>query len=430
MSLPLALYYLTLQSLQFVQASPISPLNRRDASSCDESQDTRSISSIIWSCLATVFLCTWVAIHPNIPPPEKSIVTTLRRVGIMAMAVISPELVIMWAMRQWLVSRKLRKKYENMGWTQTHGFFALMGGFMLYEGDQPIRTLLPDELELLFLAGQIDFPHITEEEIKDRSKGDFVSKGLVIVQTGWFIMQCVARGVEHLPITKLELSTLAFAVLNLATYALWWNKPLNVKRPFRVYQDKLSDTQSILLYGESESESEGGRQPSVVHRILGVITAPMAPFAHMAHPPDIRPGAKTLPAFYAGSLAKSELWMVILAAGTVAIAFGAIHCVAWSFQFPSHTERLIWRVSSFIIMGLPVAILVLHTDHRTHETPLILQAGAAETPVRHKVNAAVFVFITYFIARVALMVLAFMSMRVLPPQEYQIVHWTNIIPHI
>jgi len=37
-----------------------------------------------------------------------------------------------------------------------------------------------------------------------------------------------------LPITKIEVVTLAYATLNFATYALWWHKPLNVQCPFRV----------------------------------------------------------------------------------------------------------------------------------------------------------------------------------------------------
>jgi hypothetical protein len=109
-----------------------------------------------------------------------------------------------------------------------------MGGFMLFDGDQAVRTLFPEELEYLSRMGEIDFPSITEREIRDKSKGDILSKGLVIMQLAWFALQCVARGVEHLPITQLELVTLAFAALNMATYWLWWNKALNVQCPLPV----------------------------------------------------------------------------------------------------------------------------------------------------------------------------------------------------
>ena len=115
-----------------------------------------------------------------------------------------------------------------------HGFFVIMGGFMLFEGDEATRTLTPDLLESLSDKGKIDFPEITENEIQDRSKGDGLTKGLVVIHTSWSILQCIARGVEHLPITEFEIMTLAFAVLNFATYWLWWHKPLNVRYPVHV----------------------------------------------------------------------------------------------------------------------------------------------------------------------------------------------------
>ena len=43
-------------------------------------------------------------------------------------------------------------------------------------------------------------------------------------------------------------------------------------------------------------------------------------------------------------------------------SFGGIHCIAWSFAFPSSTEQLLWRISSIAITGipLPVAGILFH----------------------------------------------------------------------
>jgi hypothetical protein len=113
-----------------------------------------------------------------------------------------------------------------------------MGGFMEYEENRPIRVLLPDQLESYSLTGNGDFPRISKAEIEDKSKGDAISKGFVVLQTGWFVTQVIARGVQHLPITELELVTVAFATLNLFIYILWWDKPLNVQRGVRVYKKR------------------------------------------------------------------------------------------------------------------------------------------------------------------------------------------------
>ena len=42
---------------------------------------------------------------------------------------------------------------------------------------------------------------ITEDEISDRSKGDGLSKLIFILQTSWFIVQCIARHMQGLDLT-------------------------------------------------------------------------------------------------------------------------------------------------------------------------------------------------------------------------------------
>jgi len=76
---------------------------------------------------------------------------------------------------------------------------------------------------------------ISEEYIKDRSKSDILSKLIAILQTTWFILQCIARGQQKLTLTELELVTLALASLNAITYVFWWHKPLGVQVPIRIY---------------------------------------------------------------------------------------------------------------------------------------------------------------------------------------------------
>ncbi|KAI9459826.1 hypothetical protein F5148DRAFT_961686, partial [Russula earlei] len=51
-------------------------------------------------------------------------------------------------------------------------------------------------------------------------------KSLVVLQTGWFVTQCIARGAQDPSITELELVTVAFASLNFVMCLLWWDKPL------------------------------------------------------------------------------------------------------------------------------------------------------------------------------------------------------------
>jgi hypothetical protein len=129
-----------------------------------------------------------------------------------------------------------------------------MGGFQLFEhADQPtelgsekndylirdvgkfvrileIQDVLQHELETII-------PFTTEKEIKDRGKSDGISKFIVLLQTSWFIIQCIARGIKHLPLTELEIVTLAYTMLNLFVYIFWWDKPRDVGCPIRIYKN-------------------------------------------------------------------------------------------------------------------------------------------------------------------------------------------------
>jgi len=103
---------------------------------------------------------------------------------------------------------------------------------MLHENGKEKRVLGWGVLMKHYKAGRIDLLDVTERRINDHSKADGFAKGLALLQTLWFIIQCVARLVDPgLALTELELVTAALAVLSLLMYALWWNKPFNAEIP-------------------------------------------------------------------------------------------------------------------------------------------------------------------------------------------------------
>ena len=74
----------------------------------------RSTLEILWTCLATIFACTWVSVHPNIPSSKDGrIRVTLQRLELMVWAILTPEMIIFWAMRQWRHARALTKLYKG-----------------------------------------------------------------------------------------------------------------------------------------------------------------------------------------------------------------------------------------------------------------------------------------------------------------------------
>ncbi|PPQ90882.1 hypothetical protein CVT25_007352 [Psilocybe cyanescens] len=228
-------------SLSTIHASPIAsislpiPIEVRDLPSASIGDDApcscpqlRSTWDILWSCLATIFACTWVSVHPNSPGPQDGRMRIiLTRVELMIWAMLTPEMIILWAFRQWLGARELAGIFKDFRWSNAHGHFLQMGGFMLVDGDKDIGVLNPRAFYDLLQEGKIRFPRVSEDEINALSKGDGFSKLIVVGQTSWFIAQCISRAVQGLVITELELVTVSFAFLNALMYFLWWNKPLD-----------------------------------------------------------------------------------------------------------------------------------------------------------------------------------------------------------
>jgi hypothetical protein len=454
---------------------------------------SRSIYNIIWSCLSTIFACTWITVHPNMPAPGDSQWAALRRrLAIMGYFLLTPELVIAWAARQHYDARSLTKKYEkkHTDWTRTHSFFLIMGGFTLYdsEGEKPVRVLEAKDLEKLSEAGKIKWPTIIKEEIDDRSKGDYLSKTIILFQMMWFVGQCIARGAYHLTVTELELVTVAFASLTGVIYYLWWNKPLDVRCSFPVHflPDRLGkisgdiekeetspqDIPSPKIPAEEIPEPNEdvvvNPNPLPTTSIQVDTSTPDPPPTRMERFRAFRQGAcerdgtllglgyvfigfplerffgalsdtgncttlegKSLrvPTFYSSGHNDNNRGIPIFLVVWIATVFGAIHCIAWSFHFATLQELWAWRISAILISGLPISIFTVGilcelTDCKDN-APTWMKLHELFT------GSILFGMMSlYIIARIILLVLPFVAVRALPPGAYVQLNWVTFLPHI
>jgi hypothetical protein len=109
----LAAFYL----LHKVLALPIPTIEDRASASCDDLRTCRTISNIVWSCIVTIFACTWIAIHPNVPKPGSNLhwySGPLRRARVMFYALIGPEFIILWAWRQRYIASTKSETLQGM----------------------------------------------------------------------------------------------------------------------------------------------------------------------------------------------------------------------------------------------------------------------------------------------------------------------------
>jgi hypothetical protein len=120
--LVLLLLYAVTQSA-FGDANPVSSIEVRDPSGNGELISTRTLWNIIWSCLSTIFLCTWGSLHPNISSTQdepgmswreklrKWLVDLLTyKLPLFLWALLVPEYILAWAVRQYLTAGEIQKK--------------------------------------------------------------------------------------------------------------------------------------------------------------------------------------------------------------------------------------------------------------------------------------------------------------------------------
>ena len=102
-------------------------------------------------------------------------------------------------------------------------------------------------------------------------------------------------------------------------------------------------------------------------------------------------------------------------------AFGAVHCLAWNSDFPSHVERIFWQVSSVLVTSIGAGLMAIagHVSPKYGKRTIIIGFSIA----------APFI-VAYCCARLALLVLAFLQLRDLPFDAYLTPSWTVFYPHI
>ncbi|KAJ7903373.1 hypothetical protein B0H14DRAFT_3679648 [Mycena olivaceomarginata] len=401
------LLYLFVHLLQFKNgsAAPVSnsPEPRALTDACDDINNCRKLFHIVWGCVATIFTCTWVSVHPNVPPPRRS--WLWRRLKMMLIAVLAPELIVAFAVRQFVVARNLSKDYEI---STTHGFFVSMGGFVDSSGC-PVTTRKQLNDPVVGPKCLADIRGTDAEVIMVKSKSDALSKGLALAQGLWFCVQYFARIHHHLAVTQLEVATLAFAIVNVFIWVLWWGKPLDVQEPIVVGPPK----------GE-EVDVTQSRDLPVWIKFFGVVTGDYG-FIEDTNEDRYDPlSSSSVPSFWASEPDEngSELISGFLFECLVGIVFGAIHCAAWNTSFPTTEEMWIWRSCSLLVTTIPILWLASYLLTRVG-FPTVLW------------TMLVFLFpLIYVLVRIPLLLLPFMALRSLPPAVFADVNWSVYILHL
>ncbi|KAL2061799.1 hypothetical protein VTL71DRAFT_7177 [Oculimacula yallundae] len=408
--------------------------------------DGRGTLNILLSCLTVLLLNTWTVLHLNIPPHTSPWRNYLHKVKWWIVALICPDGLAVSSCEQWRNARRsvkaLKKTYP--WWTVTHGFYAEMGGYRVVSALTHEQMYIFRVKELIWLTerGYLLIPEISLDELHDKSNADWLAKGIALTQSTWFMLQICARVNLHLPISTLELATVAFIGCTGLMYFFWWHKPMDIQTFTPIPDPGLTSIQlcdlaeSICLLHEvsewyrpppKEAHDQGWdwfwfEKPMILKRLQVISSGDKVPADLRAVVAKNFTAHARITSWYMPAVNESHSseWgpydhMCVFLVGTV---FNGIHCAAWKFTFPTATEALLWKICTCIMLGViylwvPISGLTYCLPNRGWAKSLPYWIAT----------------LLYFLARMYLLVEVFFGMRSLEPAMFLTVEWTEYIPH-
>ncbi|TFK25424.1 hypothetical protein FA15DRAFT_357425 [Coprinopsis marcescibilis] len=139
-------------------------------------------------------------------------------------------------------------------------------------------------------------------------------------------------------------------------------------------------------------------------------------------------GAPIAPMFYVSQLARrEETFLMSLVNTTMATGFGAIHCIAWVFAFPTTPEGTLWKTGTVFITAIPALLWVVLATAMYFERRFSGRRSHIFVALALVGNTLA---VLYLLSRAILLVQAFVLLRSPPPDALTYIEWTWYIPHL
>ena len=348
-----------------------------------------------------------------------------------------------------------------------HAFYATMGGFVfdISCNDETVaaenapskpptntRETRYVTTPIAFIYIMKHFPHIIpdvpQEFITDRVESSSLSKALLVIQVGWFCVNCASRLIQHLPLSLLEVSTAAHAFCTLLTYFVWWSKPLNVAEGTVMGGKEAREVHALLACSEREYDealrmarvmAAGGSLAARNKNEQGKILLATNALRHLLPIPEAPPTGKIFHdntwmsapgSIKPGSLPKIRYPSISVAVSP--ILYGLVHFLGWGGRFPTPLERRLWRASSVVVTfsGLLWVSLSLLTEKyfdrfKTH-SPRFIHVTLS---IIYIILVPLVIPLAYILASSFLIIESFRQLFFLELAAYQLASWSNYWPH-
>jgi len=293
-------------------------------------------------------------------------------------------------------------------------------------------------------------------------------------------MQCIARFKQGLAVTELEVVTLALASLNAIMSFFWWNKPLGLTVPMKVQlkhkldRSRWMDNKVVshqLHFNRHHNDTTSVMQPrfkTVMENILEKFALRVLDTLwHDEHSflicclllptfvlillllvlfgsalfiarslytvmvtNTIASSATHVPAFYSPK-SDSELAVFRIIFPIFGAVFGGLHCLGWSFMFPTQAEQKLWQVASLTITIIPVYYGLFSLTNNPRSAKILGHTNLMKKAIVGLLATLLApLACVYVLARLALFVEALVLLRNQPSTAFLVVDWTKYLPNI
>ncbi|MCJ1446973.1 MAG: hypothetical protein MMC23_007481 [Stictis urceolatum] len=406
----------------------------------------RGTWDILWTCLVTVFISTYTLLCLNVPPrSDSSLEIVFQRICWMCLAIMAPEIVLTYAAGQWSRARQSVEAFRKSGypqWNMRMAFFADMGGFTLCPQNSISFPLNAKQLHWLVTNDKISYPEVSAEEMWDKSKQDRLAKIITTFQIGYLVLHCIGRAAQNLAITTLELNAVAIVVTSLMYAFIWLHKPASVRTAIRIHTRFSSSDLCSHPWAQTPLDFVDANMPGWSMNVQPFMKLPVIPPSRpIQHIPNDH--------FPTNPYGVQEYFLCF-----ATLVFTSIHVAGWNFAFPSIAEQRLWRVCSLIMFGVTAMFWILETmaswvrlgrwrwlyfrlfdrkrlrSYEERKDEERLDRDPASLPLPWEFWSIAPIALLYGVARIYLIVEAFLELRDLEASAFVNVNWAKYIPHI
>ena len=429
----------------------------------------RGSLDIIWSCLVTIFLCSWYSLCMNASALDDSAFDQYRdKMAMTLLSFLGPEFILLIAMGQYSSAQCSVKQFHASGhqkWTLRHAFYADMGGFNLKCPDFAPFPITAKQLHYLIEHGYVEYPALTEKEVADKNKINGIARLATLGQAGWFAVNSLARLIQRIGITHGELTTLGFIFCTMATAYFWRKKPADVECPI-IIKSETPIAEILVRAGDiarvpfhktpldfiSPNAWSWSRLWALWRKFLDILGLDYLWFRPLGNPP-----IKKIPDDECPEVPRGLCNIF----GVLSIIYCGIFLAGWNLHFPTETERALWRIAS-VVQILTVFITSI-VDALIRDVPYLREKFAGgkppqspdlETPPLEKqsyrerfrtlaaehnpdlrINLRLAIPVTlcaaiYSFCRAYILIEDCISFRSEPPGIFKTVEWTDFLPHL